>query len=75
MSDAPAMNWHIPSSPENINVVRVPPVAVEVSVSELQNFTEQIEEGVERQVESAQPDEVIWDLKILLRLNFSISSA
>lgn len=63
MSDAPSMNRHVPRPPELVNIVRVPPIAVKVPVCKLQNLTEEIEERMECQVESTQPNQVIWDLK------------
>lgn len=62
MSHAPPMNWHVPRSPEGVDVIRVPPVAVEISIGELKNFSEKVQEGMEHQVEEAQPDEVVWNL-------------
>lgn len=62
VTDAPPMNGHVPGAPERVNVVRVPPVAVEVPVGELQDLAEQVHKRVEHQVEEAQPDEVVWDL-------------
>lgn len=62
MPHAPPMNRHVPRSPEGVDVIRVPPVAVKVSISELKNFSEKVQEGMEHQVEEAQPDEVIWNL-------------
>lgn len=62
MSHAPPMNRHVPRSPEGVDVIRVPPVAVEISISKLQNFSEEVQERMEHQVEEAQPDEVVWNL-------------
>lgn len=49
------MNWHVPGSPEGIDVVGVPPVAVEITIGEVQHLTHQIQVGVKGQVEKAQP--------------------
>lgn len=63
VSDAPPVNWHVPGAPEGVDVVGVPPITVKVAISKMQNLAEHIEERVEGQVEEAQPDEVVWDLK------------
>ena len=53
------MNRHVPRSPERVDVVRVPPVAVEVSIGEVQQLADQVQERVESQVEEAQPDQMV----------------
>lgn len=57
------MHWHVPCSPESVDVIRVPPVAVEIPIGEVQQFTQQIEERVEHQVEEAQPYQMVWYLQ------------
>lgn len=56
---SPSMHGHIPRPPEDVDVVRVPPIAIEISIGEVQQFTDQIQKRVERQVEEAQPDQMI----------------
>ena len=47
------MNGHIPGTPEGVDVISVPPVAVEVPVGKVQHLAHQIQVRVERQVEEA----------------------
>lgn len=53
------MDRHVPRFPECVDVVRVPPVAVEVSIGEMQQLADQVQERVENQVEEAQPDQMV----------------
>lgn len=57
------MHRHVPCSPEGVDVIRVPPVAVEISVGEVQQLAHQIQERMEHQVEEAQPDQMIRYLR------------
>lgn len=57
------MHRHVPSPPECIDVVGIPPVAVEISVREMQQLSHQIEEGMEYQVKEAKPHQMIRYLK------------
>lgn len=59
VAHSPSMHGHIPRPPEDVDVVRVPPIAIEISIGEMQQFTDQIQKRVERQVEEAQPDQMI----------------
>lgn len=63
MTNAPTMDWHVPCSPEDLNIARVPPVAVKVPVGKLQDLTKEVEERVKCEIEEADPDEVIGNLK------------
>lgn len=63
VTDAPSMHWHVPRTPERVNIVSIPPIAIEVPISKVQQFAHQIQERMERQVEQAQPCQVIWYLK------------
>ena len=49
----------VPVLPEFLQVGRVPPVVIEVSVSEAEEFPDGVEEGVEVDVEEAEPDDVV----------------
>lgn len=40
------MHWHVPSSPERVDIVGIPPIAVEVPIREMQQLTHQIEKRV-----------------------------
>lgn len=62
VAHTPAMHGHVPGAPERVDVVRVPPVAVEVAVGKLQHLAQQVHERVEHQVEEAQPHQVVGDL-------------
>lgn len=62
VAHAPSVNGHIPGTPKRVDVVRVPPVTVEITIGKMQEFTNQIEERVEGQIEEAQPGEVVGDL-------------
>ena len=60
MSDAPFMHRKVPVLPEFLQVGRIPPVVIEVPVSKAEEFPESVEEGVEVDVEEAEPDDVVW---------------
>ena len=60
MSDAPFMHGKVPVLPEFLQVGRIPPVVIEVPVSKAEEFPESVEEGVEVDVEEAEPDDVVW---------------
>ena len=60
MSDAPFMHRKVPVLPEFLQVWRIPPVVIEVPVSKAEEFPESVEEGVEVDVEEAEPDDVVW---------------
>ena len=49
----------VPVLPEFLQVGRVPPVVIEVSVSEAEELPDGVEEGVEVDVEEAEPDDVV----------------
>ena len=53
------MHWQVPVLPEFSQVWRVPPVFVEISVSEAEELPDSVEEGVEVDVEEAEPDDVV----------------
>ena len=59
MSDAPLMHGKVPVLPEFLQVRRVPPVVVEVPVSKVEELPDSVEEGVEVDVEEAEPYDVI----------------
>ena len=59
MSDAPLMDGKVPVLPEFLQVGRIPPVVIEVPVSKAEEFPESVEEGVEVDVEEAEPYDVI----------------
>ena len=50
----------VPVLPKFLQVGRVPPVVVEVPVSEAEELPDGVEEGVEVDVEEAEPDDVVW---------------
>jgi hypothetical protein len=45
------MNRKVPRSPKVTNVRRVPPIAVEIAVSKHQNFSRDVHQPVEVQIE------------------------
>ena len=49
----------VPILPEFLQVGRVPPVMIEVTVPEAEELPDSVEEGVEVDVEEAEPDDVI----------------
>ena len=53
------MHWQVPVLPEFSQVWRVPPVFIEISVSEAEELPDSVEEGVEVDVEEAEPDDVV----------------
>lgn len=60
MADGPPMYGHVPVAPEGVDVVRIPPITVEVAVSKVKQLADQIEKRVEHYVEHAQPEKVVW---------------
>ena len=56
------MDWNVPCFPEASDVLCVPPVTVELSVSETKDLRCHIHHGVEHPVEAKQPEEVVRDL-------------
>ena len=54
------MHGKVPVLPEFLQVGRIPPVVIEVPVSKAEEFPESVEEGVEVDVEEAEPDDVVW---------------
>ena len=40
----PPVHGHVPVAPERIDVIRVPPVAVEVAIGELEQLADQVQE-------------------------------
>ena len=59
MPDAPLVDGKVPVLPEFLQVRRVPPVVVEVPVSKVEELPDCVEEGVEVDVEEAEPDDVV----------------
>lgn len=59
VSHAPTMHRHIPRAPKCVNIIWIPPIAVETTVGKVQQLADQIEYGMELYVEKAQPYEVI----------------
>lgn len=53
VAQRPHVHGRVPRAPEHGDVVRVPPVAVELAVGKVQQLTHQVEERVERKVEEA----------------------
>ena len=53
------MDGKVPILPEFLQVGRVPPVMIEVTVPEAEELPDSVEEGVEVDVEEAEPDDVI----------------
>ena len=59
MSDAPLMDGKVPVLPEFLQVGRVPPVMIEVTVPEAEELPDSVEEGGEVDVKEAEPYDVI----------------
>ena len=59
MSDAPLVDGQVPVLPEFLQVRRVPPVVIKGSVSKVEKLSDSVEEGVEVDVEEAEPDDVV----------------
>lgn len=59
LPQGPSMHRHVPRPPKSVDVVRVPPVAVEIPIGEMQQLAHQIQVRMECQVEEAQPDQVV----------------
>lgn len=62
VAHGPHVHGHVPRGPEHGYVGRVPPVAVELSVGEVEQLAHQVQEGMEAQVEEAQPYQVVGHL-------------
>lgn len=56
------MYGQVPTAPENVDVVGVPPVVVEVPVGKVKQLPDQVQEGVEHDVEEYQPQQMVRDL-------------
>lgn len=56
------MDGQVPATPEDVNVVCVPPVRVVGAVCEVQQLTHHVEERVEDHVEENEPHQVVRDL-------------
>lgn len=56
------VNRHIPSPPERIDIVGIPPIAVKVAIGKVKQLSHQVQERVEGQIEEAQPHQVVWNL-------------
>ena len=59
MSDAPLVDGQVPVLPKFLQVGRVPPVVIKGSVSKVEKLSDSVEEGVEVDVEEAEPDDVV----------------
>lgn len=69
----PHVHGQVPSAPEHGDVVRIPPVPVELAVREVHQLAHQVEERVEAQVEEAQPDQMVRDLRIVLNVQINVT--
>lgn len=47
MPHTPSMHRHIPCSPKRINIIGIPPIAIEIPVGKVQQFADQIQERME----------------------------
>ena len=56
------MDRQIPGAPENVNVGRVPPVSIEIAISEPQHFAQHVEVRRETEVEPHEPQEMVRNL-------------
>lgn len=63
MPQCPLVHRQIPQPPESADILGVPPVLVEVPVSEVEELSHGVEEGVETEIKPAQPQDVIGNLK------------
>lgn len=53
MANAPSMHRHIPCTPKCVRIVGIPPVTVEIAIGKVQQFADQIQKRMKRQVEKA----------------------
>jgi len=47
MTHAPPMNWHVPCTPEGVNVIRIPPITIKIAICKIQQFADRIKKRVE----------------------------
>lgn len=59
VSHGPAVHRHVPRPPEHLDVIGVPPVVIEITIRKVQQFSYQVEERVEHEIEEAQPEEMV----------------
>ena len=57
------MDGDIPCTPEARYCVRVPPVAIEIPVSEPEQFPSEVHQRVEDVVEPQQPEQMVGELQ------------
>lgn len=57
------MNRHIPISPESINVICIPPIRIEMTISKLQQLSHQIQKWMKHYIKHTEPRQVVWNLK------------
>lgn len=57
------MHRDVPGLPKGLDALGVPPVLVELAVPKLDQLPHQIHEGVEQQVETKQPEQVVGQLQ------------
>lgn len=56
------MYGQVPTAPEHVDVVGVPPVVIEVPVGKVKQLPDQVQERVEHDVEECQPQQMVRDL-------------
>lgn len=56
------MNGKVPRTPENVDILSIPPAAVEISVCKSQNLTRRVQKRVEEKIKSNKPDAVVRHL-------------
>lgn len=55
------MNWKIPCFPIFLKISTVPPVHIEASISESNDFRDDIKQKMKQSIESKNPADCIWD--------------
>lgn len=50
MSNSPTVHRHVPSPPKRVDVIGVPPIAIEIAISELEHLPHQIQKRMEHYI-------------------------
>lgn len=61
MPQTPEMDGKVPCFPVLLYTSAVPPVSIEITVSEVEYFTNDVESKMEDQVETCNPGHCVWD--------------
>lgn len=61
MPNKPKVNWQIPSFPILLNATTIPPISIKVTISKVQNLSNDIKPKMEESIEASNPKHSIWN--------------